>query len=75
MKKIWKTAADRDHGQVFNLHSSVMLKIIMTIVIAMVLTACASKQDQPIEPPFQEKVSECSRIADRSERNRCLYGD
>ena len=52
-----------------------MLKIIMTIVVAMVFTACASKQDQPIEPPFQEKVSECSRIADRSERNRCLYGD
>ncbi len=68
-------AADSSHGRVLNLHSSIMLKIIMTIAVAAFLMGCAGDQDKPVEPPFQEKVSECSRIADRSERNRCLYGD
>jgi len=47
-------------------------------VVSALMIACASEQplieDQPIEPSFQEKVSECSNIGDRGERNRCLYG-
>ena len=58
---------------------SYRLKTILVVVILLLSVACAGKQaangEQPIEPTFQEKVSECSRIADRSERNRCLYGD
>lgn len=51
----------------------------MFLPLAMVLlSGCAGEQtrkdDTPIEPTFQEKVSECSKIADRAERNRCLYG-
>jgi outer membrane biogenesis lipoprotein LolB len=50
----------------------------LLILVAALLMACAAERpdndDIPVEPPFQEKVSECSKIADRSERNRCLYG-
>lgn len=53
-------------------------KIILILMISALLMACAGQQaadpDQPIEPTFQEKVTQCSKIADRSERDRCLYG-
>jgi len=53
-------------------------RTILIPIISALMTACASEQpvvsDQPIEPSFQEKVTECSKIADRSERDRCLYG-
>lgn len=61
------------------LFESSSYKAILVAVISMLLMACASEQaqdsDQPIEPSFQERVTECSKIADRSERDRCLYGD
>ena len=56
-----------------------MKKLLLFILISvlLLLLACASDRtvdsDQPIEPTFQERVAECSKIADRSERNRCLY--
>jgi len=60
------------------LHGSGFYKSILILVGSALMIACASEQplvsDQPVEPSFQEKVSECARIADRSERDRCLYG-
>jgi hypothetical protein len=53
-------------------------KISTVLLIPLLAAACASGQralnDEPYEPSFQERVAECSKIADRSERNRCLYG-
>lgn len=53
-------------------------KMAVMLVISALLMACATEAplvtDQPVEPSFQEKVSECSRIGDRGERDRCLYG-
>ena len=43
--------------------------IFMLPVVATLLMACSS---QPVETPFITKISECSRIADRSERTRCI---
>ena len=55
------------------------LKMILIMVVSTFMTACAPEQpdvsDQVIEPSFQEKVTECSKIADRSARDRCLYGN
>ena len=60
------------------LPDTISRKTILIPVVSVLLIACASKQpmdgDQAIEPSFQEKVTECSKIADRSERDRCLYG-
>lgn len=54
-------------------------KTTLLLLVAVFLTACASERqlsdDQAVEPPFQQRVSECARIGDRVERNRCLYGD
>ena len=54
-------------------------KTILILIVLALSVACSSHQydenDQPIEPSFQERVTECSKIADRSERDRCLYGD
>jgi len=54
-------------------------KTILIPVFSALMMACASDRqvvsDQAVEPPFQEKVMECSKIADRSERDRCLYGN
>ncbi len=54
-------------------------RTILILVLSAFLMACASEQknsgDQPIEPSFQERVTECSKIADRSERDHCLYGN
>jgi len=51
--------------------------MVILFVSVLVLTACATEQPlvdgQAIEPSFQEKVTDCSKIADRGERNRCLY--
>ena len=53
-------------------------KMAVMLVISALLMACATEApvvtDQPVEPSFQERVSECSKIGDRGERNRCLYG-
>lgn len=46
--------------------------------VALLATGCATEQtadEWPEEVPFTMKVAECSRIADRSERDRCLYGN
>ena len=63
----------------FRLHEPGFYKVIPILVVSALMIACASEQplvdDQPVEPSFQERVSECSKIADRSERDRCLYGD
>jgi hypothetical protein len=54
-------------------------RTIFILVLSALMMACASEQkdtgDQPIEPSFQERVTECSKIADRGERDRCLYGN
>jgi hypothetical protein len=54
-------------------------KTILTMCFSTLMIACAGQQqtdnDQVIEPSFQERVTECSKIADRSERDRCLYGN
>ncbi len=53
-------------------------KAIPLLMVSMLLAACATERelsdDQSLEPPFQQRVSECARIGDRVERNRCLYG-
>ncbi len=50
----------------------------LILIISMLMIACATEQpvagDQPVEPSFQESVMECSKIGDRGERDRCLYG-
>lgn len=58
------------------LHLNLRRVLLITIVSALMM-ACANDRtkDEPPEPSFQERVSECSKIGDRSERNRCLYGD
>ena len=52
-------------------------KTIPLMMVSMLLAACASERERPddqsVEPPFQQRVSECARIGDRGERNRCLY--
>jgi len=59
------------------LQNSISIKITLTLLVSILMVACASNQydenDEPIEPSFQEKVTQCSKIADRSERDRCLY--
>ena len=54
-------------------------KAFMVALASILAVACAGQQpatdDQPYEPTFQEKVAECSKIADRSERDHCLYGN
>jgi len=54
-------------------------RTILILIVLTLMTACAgprpSESDQPPEPSFQERVTQCSKIADRSERDRCLYGD
>lgn len=58
---------------------SVFHKSFLIPIISALMMACASEQpvvnDQPIEPSFQERVAECSMIADRTERDLCLYGN
>jgi len=54
-------------------------KTILILIVLAFTVGCSSHQydenGQPNEPSFQERVTECSKIADRSERDRCLYGD
>jgi hypothetical protein len=53
-------------------------KVILAVLTPILVAACATERyanDQPYEPSFQEKLAECSKIADRGERNCCLYGD
>lgn len=51
---------------------------VVTLVAAILIVACATEapliEDQPVEPSFQERIMECSKIGDRGERDRCLYG-
>lgn len=58
---------------------SIFHRSILIPVVSVLLVACASEQpvvsDQPVGPSHQETVAECSKIADRSERDRCLYGN
>ncbi len=62
----------------YQLLESISHRTALTLIISMLMVACATEQpvagDQPVEPPFQESVMECSKISDRGERNRCLYG-
>jgi len=62
----------------FRVLDSFSCKKILLAPMATLLMACAGEppvvSDQPFEQPFQEKVMECSKIADRSERDRCMYG-
>jgi len=57
----------------------VPLKTFLLLTVSALLMACAGNRDydpnQPVERSFQERVTECSKIADRSERDRCLYDD
>ena len=59
--------------------NSISHKLTLIPIISVLMMACSSEQpirsDQPIETTYQEKVSECSVIADRSERDRCLHGN
>jgi len=52
-------------------------RITILMMVSTLLMACASEQpvvsDQPVEPAYPDKVMDCSKIADRGERNRCLY--
>jgi hypothetical protein len=54
-------------------------RVILILMISALMVACAGKRpiadDQPREPTYQELVTQCSKIADRSERDRCLYGN
>jgi hypothetical protein len=58
---------------------SISHRTVLIPIVSALMVACASEQpvagDQPIEPSFQEKVTECSKIGDRGERDRCLYGN
>lgn len=57
----------------------VSFKTTLIAIVSALMIACASERpvtsDQPIEPSFHEKVVACSKIADRGERDRCLYGE
>jgi len=59
------------------LHNLVSYKTVLVLTGSALMMACASnpqyENDQEVEPSFQERVTECSKIADRSERDRCLY--
>jgi len=52
-------------------------RTVLVLMVSALLMACANNRqtesDLAIEPSFQERVTECSKIADRSERDRCLY--
>jgi hypothetical protein len=58
---------------------SISYRTVLIPVVLAIIVACATEQpvagDQPIEPSFQEKVTQCSKIGDRGERDRCLYGN
>jgi len=60
------------------LPNSVSYKTVLVLMVSALTVACAHnpqyENDQEVEPSFQERVTECSKIADRSERDRCLYG-
>ena len=43
---------------------------ILILVFAALLSACANIK--PVKPPAHVTLSECARIADRSERARCI---
>ena len=51
---------------------------LVLLVVSALMMACATEEplvtEQPVEPSFQEKIMECSKIGDRGERDRCLYG-
>jgi len=53
-------------------------RTILTLIVLTLMVACTghrpSESDQQPEPSFQERVTQCSKIADRSERDHCLYG-
>lgn len=57
---------------------SISYRTVLIPIVLALMVACATEQpvagDQPIEPSFQERVTECSKIGDRGERDRCLYG-
>jgi hypothetical protein len=58
---------------------SISYRTVLILIVLALMVACATEQpvagDQPIEPSFQERVTECSKIGDRGERDRCLYGN
>ena len=60
------------------LHNSVSYKTVLVLTGSALMVACGTnpqyENDQKVEPSFQEKVTECSKITDRGERDRCLYG-
>lgn len=62
----------------YRILGSISQRTVLILVTLTLMVACATEEplrtDQPIEPSFQEKVTNCSKIGDRSERDRCLYG-
>jgi hypothetical protein len=62
----------------WHVQGSTHRKVILVALASVVAAACTGQRpdanEQPYEPTFQEKVADCSKIADSSERNRCLYG-
>lgn len=60
------------------LFSSNSYGIILMLIFSVLMMACASNKydanGQPVEPSLQERVTQCAKIADRSERDRCMYG-
>lgn len=57
--------------------NSATQRAVLLLMVSALMMACANNRqtesDLAIEPSFQERVTECSKIADRSERDRCLY--
>jgi len=49
-------------------------KAILVAMLSGLMTACATEPTVEVEPSFHDKVADCSKVADRSERDRCLYG-
>jgi len=47
-----------------------VLQTILVLAVLALLAACAS--GQPVELPLHTKLAECAKIADRSERQRCM---
>ena len=61
------------------LNRSKFQKVFLITTASAFLMACAGERQlasgEPAEPSFQDRLAECSMIGDRSERNRCLYGN
>jgi len=52
------------------LASLVSRNTILLLAITTLMIACVS--DQPVDHTVHEKLADCAKIADRSERTRCI---